>query len=92
MKTKIKPVNLKKHIENVRNAILTIKDSDRLSPSDILKMNLVVSRNLVPSYWTLYRMINSGKIKSYNISAGDSPAYLIDGKSLKDYLRGAYKL
>ena len=82
-------------VSNIKDAlakIADINDDALFEPNKIVKMNLVVNTKLVPSVFTLYRLIKSGKLKAVTLGTGDAPRYFVKGKDLKKFLSNCYQL
>ena len=87
--------NMQMTISDIQDAlakIADINDDALFEPNKIVKMKLVVNTKLVPSVFTLYRLIKSGKLKSITLGTGGAPRYFVKGGELKKFLSNCYQL
>lgn len=79
---------IKKQLEEIRE----INDEALFSPQAIMEMGVVLNTKLVPSVFTFYRLVKSGKLTATNFGSGGAPRYFVKGKDLKVFLTERYKL
>lgn len=79
-------------MKNQIESIKSINDDALFSSKAIMEMGIVVNTKLVPSVFTLYRLIKRGKLKAVNMGNGDEPRYFVKGKDLKEFLAERYQL
>lgn len=79
-------------MQKIRKQINKIKDDELFSPEDVIKMGVVVNTKLVPSVFTLYRLVKRGQLKVINLGSGGSPRYFVKGADLKEFLRERYQI
>ncbi len=69
-----------------------LNDDAMLEPNEIIAMRAITNTHLLPSVFTLYRLIKSGKLPARDLSAGNKPRYFVKGRDLKDFIRNRYQL
>ncbi len=74
-------------IKTLSNRVGKIKDAKLYKPEDIVKLRVVVNSNLVPSVFTVYRLIKSGALPAVNMSTIGKPRYFVRGADLKRLVR-----
>lgn len=80
-------------MENLEKELDEISDTALFNPTEVTKLGFIKNTHLVPSAFTLYRLIKSGKIKAVNIGLGKKfPRYFVKGKDLKNFVRERYNL
>jgi len=79
-------------IEDKIKEIKEINDDALFSPQAIVALGVVLNTKLVPSVFTFYRLVRSGKLKAVNLGSGDAPRYFVKGKDLKNFLAERYQL
>lgn len=79
-------------IEIVKKALKKIVDDKLYSPEDIFAMGVIVNTKLVPSAFTVYRLIKSQKLPTVNIGTGSKSRHFVKGADLKQYLKATYKI
>lgn len=78
-------------LNNLQKQIAEIQDKKLYTPKEILAMGVIVNTELKPSVFTIYRLIDSGKLPAMDLSAGKKPQYQVKGKDLKKFLAERYQ-
>jgi len=81
---------MSKQLERCLKAVGKINSRGMFEPKDIIAMPIVMRTKSVPSIFTMYRLIKSGKLKAVDLSAGKKPRYFVKGRDLKDFLAARY--
>ena len=79
-------------IEQVKKALKKIQDDKLYSPEDIFEMGVIMNTKLVPSVFSVYRLIKSKKLQAVNIGTGTKSRHFVKGSDLKQYLKSTYQL
>jgi hypothetical protein len=84
-------------MENITKKIVVgldgVNDNTLYTPKEVVELPVVKKSQIIPSVFTLYRLMKSGKIIStVDKSTGELPRYLISGKNVKSFLKSRYQL
>jgi hypothetical protein len=70
-----------------------LKNNKLYTPKEIVDLPVVKQSKLIPSVFTLYRLMKNSKIAiTADKSTGDLPRYLISGKAISTFLKSRYQV
>lgn len=79
-------------IEKIKRKIKTLKPDELYSPSTITDMGLIVNTKLVPSIFTVHRLIRTGQLPAVDMGAGKHARHFVKGKDLIKFLKETYQI